>query len=54
MWFEHVQLMDDQRIPKQIFKRQPEGKKEQGRPRISWREGIDAGLKKVQRLNLEE
>lgn len=46
IWFGHTQRMDEQRIPRQILKWEPEGKKERGRTRTDWREEIDREIEK--------
>lgn len=40
-WYGHVQRMNDERLPKQVLTWKPPGKRRRGRPRRSWREGID-------------
>jgi len=44
-WYGHVQRMPEERLPKQIFKYTPQGRRKRGRPRRSWREGIDKELR---------
>ena len=39
-WYGHVQRMPEERLPKQI-PWVPRGRRKIGRPRISWKEGID-------------
>jgi hypothetical protein len=46
IWYEHAQRMADHRIPKQILNCQPRGRRKSGRPRRSWRDGIDKELRK--------
>ncbi|XP_030762003.1 uncharacterized protein LOC115886839 [Sitophilus oryzae] len=43
-WYGHVQRMEESRIPKKILNWTPQGKRKRGRPRRSWREGIDDNL----------
>lgn len=40
-WYGHVQRMEERRLPKQILTWRPTGRRKRGRPRRSWREGID-------------
>ena len=40
-WYGHVQRMEEDRLPKQVLKWTPHGRRRRGRPRRSWREGID-------------
>lgn len=41
IWYGHVQRMTEDRLPKQILTWAPHGRRRRGRPRRSWREGID-------------
>lgn len=50
-WYGHVQRMADERLPKQVLDWKPIGRRKRGRPRKSWREGID---KDIGMLGLEE
>ena len=43
IWYGHVQRMAENRLPKQILTWTPHGRRKRGRPRRSWREGIDKG-----------
>ncbi|XP_044760850.1 uncharacterized protein LOC123318297 [Coccinella septempunctata] len=45
VWFGHVQRMPEDRIPKQTLLWKPLGRNRRGRPRLSWREGIDRELR---------
>lgn len=40
IWYDHVQRMDKERLPKRILK-WPSAKKRRGKPRRSWREGVE-------------
>ncbi|XP_030752875.1 uncharacterized protein LOC115879950 [Sitophilus oryzae] len=44
-WYGHVQRMEENRIPKKILNWTPQGKSKRGRPRRSWREGIDGDIR---------
>lgn len=44
IWFGHVQRMKKERISKQLHWR-PQGRRKRGRPRRSWREGIDEEMR---------
>ena len=35
-WREHIQIMDDNRLPKQILNYKPEGRRNIGRPETRW------------------
>lgn len=50
-WYGHVQRMSTERLPKQILQWTPTGRRRRGRPRKSWREGID---KEMEERGLEE
>ena len=41
-WAGHVERMDDDKIPKRLLKRHPEGRRPPGRPRTRWEDSIDA------------
>lgn len=44
-WYGHVQRMTPERLPKQILEWTPTGRRRRGRPRKSWREGIDKDMR---------
>ena len=39
-WYGHVQRMEVGRMPKEVMKWSPPGRRKQGRPKIAWAEGI--------------
>ena len=39
-WYGHVQRMEEGRLPKEIMKWNPPGRKKRGRPKLTWAEGI--------------
>jgi hypothetical protein len=39
-WCGHVQRMEEGRIPKQVMKWSPPGRRKRGRPKLPWVEGI--------------
>jgi len=39
-WLQHVQRMDTNRIPKQALRYRPEGRRNIGRPKKSWRDQL--------------
>jgi hypothetical protein len=39
-WYGYVQRMEEGRLPKEVMKRHPPGRKKQGRPKLTWAEGI--------------
>jgi hypothetical protein len=36
----HVQRMEEGRLPKQVMKWSPQGRRKRGRPKLTWMEGI--------------
>lgn len=45
VWFGHTKRMDETRWPKRILEWIPYERKKRGRPRRSWREGVDEAMK---------
>jgi len=39
-WCGHVQRMEEGRLPKKVMKWSPPGRRERGRPKATWAEGI--------------
>ena len=39
-WYGHVQRMEDGRLPREVMKWNPPGKRKRGRPKLTWAEGI--------------
>ena len=39
-WYGHIQRMEEGRLPKQAMKRNPQGRRKRGRPKLTWAEGI--------------
>jgi len=39
-WYGHVQRMEDGRLPKEVMKWSTPGRRKQGRPKLTWAEGI--------------
>jgi hypothetical protein len=39
-WYEHVQRMEEGRLPKEVMKCRPPGRRKRGRPKLTWAEGI--------------
>ena len=39
-WYGHVQRMEDERLPKEVMKWSPPGRRKRGRPKLTWAEGI--------------
>ena len=50
-WYGHVQRMEEERLPKEVMKWRPPGRRKQGRPKLTWVEGI-RGLMGEKRLTL--
>jgi hypothetical protein len=43
-WMGHLQIMEEDRMPKEIFTQELEGTKRRGRPRKGWREETERDL----------
>jgi len=39
-WCGHVQRMEEWRLPEKVMKWSPPGRRKQGRPKLTWAEGI--------------
>ena len=39
-WYGHVQKMEEGRLPKEVMKWSPPGRRKRGRPELTWAEGI--------------
>jgi hypothetical protein len=39
-WYGHAQRMEGGRVPKEIMKWRPPGRRRRGRPKLTWAEGI--------------
>jgi len=39
-WYGHVQRMEEGRLPEEIIKWRPPGRRKRGRPKLTWAEGI--------------
>jgi hypothetical protein len=39
-WYGHVQRMEEGRLPKEVMKWRPPGRRKRDRPKLSWAEGI--------------
>ena len=39
-WYGRVQRMEEGRVPKEVMKWRPPGRRKRGRPKLSWAEGI--------------
>jgi len=44
LWYEYVQIMEEGRLPKEVIKSSPPGRRKGGRSKLTWAEGI-RGLK---------
>ena len=44
VWYGHVQRMETERLPKRMMLWKPKERRKRGRPRTSWREGIDRAM----------
>jgi hypothetical protein len=54
-WYGHVQRMEEGRLPKEVMKWSPSGRRKQGRHKLTWAEGIRGllGRKGINRRRLE-
>jgi hypothetical protein len=52
-WYRHVQRMKEGRLPKEVMKWHPPGRRKQGRAKLTWAEGI-RGLTGEKRLMEED
>ena len=41
-WYGHVQRKEEGRLPKEVMKWHPPGRRKQGTPKLTWAEGITA------------
>jgi len=39
-WYGHVQRMEGGKLPKEVMKWSPPGRRKRGRPKLTWAEGI--------------
>ena len=39
-WYGHIQRMEEGRLPKEVMKWRPKGRRKRGRPKLTWAEGI--------------
>ena len=39
-WYEHVQRMEERRLPKEVMEWRPSGRRKRGRPKLTWAEAI--------------
>jgi len=39
-WYGRVQRMDEEKLPKEVVKWSPPGRRKRGRPKLTWAEGI--------------
>ena len=39
-WYGHVQRMEEGRLPEEVMKWRPPGRRKRGRPKLTWVEGI--------------
>ena len=40
-WYGHVQRIEEGRLPKEVMKWRPPGRRKPGRPKLTWAEGIN-------------
>jgi hypothetical protein len=52
-WYGHVQRMEKLRLPKEVMKWRPPGRRKRGRPKLTWAEGISGltGEKRIMEEN---
>jgi len=39
-WYGHVQRIEEGRLPKEVMKWSPPGRRKRGRPKLTWEQGI--------------
>jgi hypothetical protein len=44
-WYDHVQRMDQERLPRRILEWCPTGGRRKGRPRNSWMQEVTTGMR---------
>ena len=44
-WYGHVQIMNEERLPRKIFEWYPPGRRRKGRPQISWMQEVTTGMR---------
>ena len=44
VWYGHVERMDPTKLPKIMINWKPEGRKKQGRPCRTWKDGVYTGM----------
>jgi hypothetical protein len=54
-WYGHIQRKEQERLPKEVMKWRPPGRRKRGRPKLTWAEGIRGlmGEKGIGRGRLE-
>jgi hypothetical protein len=48
-WLGHLEIMEEDRVPKKILPQELKGKKQRGKPREGWREERDRQVLRVRR-----
>lgn len=44
LWYGHINRMEEERIPKNVFLYQPDRRRKRGRPRTTWIQGIESAM----------